>query len=223
VTFLDVYEMMIAFACKFGPPYLIHLFMRGSRDKREYKFKVTAFSDDVNDTRNGRNVHMSRRIPDITFGLSSYFHEFAPEAISEEEEAISKSFISERLSELTAGLSRYRLVLDPKWGDDSLLFPWAVYEAKKDQGTEEAALVQLKLAFTTYLGMLDQLVHRPGSLDQYQFPDSREFQIFGFTSHASVWRVYVGYLPSTSSNGTPLLDYDDDPLCDNDCVRLKSF
>jgi hypothetical protein len=58
MTFLDVYEMMIAFTCKFGPPYFIYLFMRSSRDKREYNFKVIVFSDDVNDIRNGRNVYI---------------------------------------------------------------------------------------------------------------------------------------------------------------------
>lgn len=40
------------------------------RDKREYNFKATVL-EPLN-IQNGHNIYMGRRIPDITFGLSSY-------------------------------------------------------------------------------------------------------------------------------------------------------
>lgn len=107
------------------------------------------------------------------------------------------------------------LIADPKWGKYALLYPFAVYEAKRDQNSETAVKIQLKLAFDAYLKLLDRLVRQPGTRDEYQRPDSKSFQVYGFTSSGSLWRVYVGYLPNQIKND---INPENDPFCDVNSV-----
>jgi hypothetical protein len=68
------------------------------------------------------------------------------------------------------------LIVDPRWGEADLVFPWVVYEVKKDTWND---------AF-----------YGKGVLDfqaAYQYPKSNQFQLFGFTSVANHWRVYVAF------------------------------
>jgi hypothetical protein len=110
------------------------------------------------------------------------------------------------------------LIADPKWGKCTLLFPFAVYEAKRDQKSEIEVRVQLKLAFNTYLGILDRLVCQSERMEVCQSSQSRVFPILGFTSSGSIWKMYVGYLPNCVKNDP---DAADDPLCDDDSVSCN--
>ena len=112
----------------------------------------------------------------------------------------------------------HSLIPDPKWGKHTIIFPFAVYEAKRDQKSETEVIIQLKLAFNSYLKILDRLVRRPGMIDEYQSPRSTEFQIFGFTSNGGIWRMYVGYFPNRVKDDQCAAD---DPLCENDSVSCN--
>lgn len=102
-------------------------------------------------------------------------------------------------------------------GECTIFFPFAVYEAKKDQNSKLGVMIQLKLAFNAYLGILDRLVRQPGNMEEYQSSQSTAFPIFGFTSNGCEWMVYVGYLSNCVRNDTFV---DDDPLCDEDSVSF---
>ncbi|KAJ5297431.1 hypothetical protein N7508_007680 [Penicillium antarcticum] len=114
-------------------------------------------------------------------------------------------------------LDETSLVVDGEWGDCTLLFPFAVYEAKKNQSSEITVRMQLKLAFNAYPQMLDKLVRQPGKMDEYHSPSSAAFPIFGFTFSGSTWRINVGYLPNYVTD-----DSEDDPLFDEDSVGTES-
>lgn len=92
-------------------------------------------------------------------------------------------------------LRKCGLVVDPKWGNADLLFPFGVYEAKRNPIHHEEAKSQVYHAATTYLSMLDDLARNPRKLAEYQTPDSDKYQIFGFTSAGPQWRAWVGYNP----------------------------
>lgn len=186
------------------------------RDKREYNYKATALDHlQIENSRGAKLIYMGKRIPDITFGLSSYESgDPEDEGVDERERRIRRSLQKNRLSHNIWKTDEFSLITDPKWGQHTLLFPFAVYEAKRDQKSELQVKLQLKLAFNAYLHMLDRLVRQPGK-EEYQSPASRTFPIFGFTSSGSQWKMYVGYLPSCGHND---VDAADDPLCDDDSV-----
>lgn len=89
------------------------------------------------------------------------------------------------------------LISDPHWGGSDLVFPFAVYEAKGWKGDPREARRQGCLAGKEYLDMLDKLAQRPGKTGpesgQYQTEDSRNNQVFVFTSYGAHWHVLVGY------------------------------
>jgi hypothetical protein len=73
-------------------------------------------------------------------------------------------------------------------GETTILFPFAVYEAKKNKKTDTAAKMQLKLASNAYLKMLDELIHQPEPLEkkkECQSAQSTAFPVFGFASGAA--------------------------------------
>ena len=99
------------------------------------------------------------------------------------------------------------LVVDGVWGSVGLIFPFAVYEAKKRATSFEEAEEQIYHACKTYLAMLDDLARDPNNVAEYQTKESSRYQLFAFTSCGSYWQVYVAwnFLDSCVSPSTMLL------------------
>ena len=85
------------------------------------------------------------------------------------------------------------LVVDGIWGESTIVFPFAVYEAKKPSGTTKQAEDQAYHALRTYLGMLDDLGRDPTDISKYQSKESERCQLFGFVSCGSHWFVYCAW------------------------------
>lgn len=85
------------------------------------------------------------------------------------------------------------LIVDGVWGKTDLLFPFAVYEAKKRAINSTQAEDQIHHACRTYLGMLDDLVRNPDNVAEYQTEESSKYQLFAFTSCGSYWQVFVSW------------------------------
>lgn len=89
------------------------------------------------------------------------------------------------------------LISDPHWGGTSLVFPFAVYEAKGWSGDAREARRQACLAGKVYLDLLDDLSRRPEKPGeqqvQYQTDQSRNSQVFVYTSFGAHWHILVGY------------------------------
>jgi hypothetical protein len=83
------------------------------------------------------------------------------------------------------------LIVDGIWGEANLMFPFAVYEAKKSEETWETAEYQIHSACKSYLAMLDDLARSPIDVTKYQSQDSDRYQLFAFTSCGSYWKVYI--------------------------------
>ncbi|KAF4429436.1 light induced alcohol dehydrogenase Bli-4 [Fusarium acutatum] len=131
-----------------------------------------------------------KRIPDATFGLATFKPRDYQSPIAEWD------LDRDRLEALS--LHRYcGLHSDPSWGKSSLVFPFAAYEAKGWSGDPREARRQACSAGSVYLDMLDRLSKvpgKPGDLDgAYQAQDSRNSQVFVFTSFGAHWHILVGY------------------------------
>ena len=85
------------------------------------------------------------------------------------------------------------LVVDGVWGKTDLVFPFAVYEAKKRASSYKDAEEQTYHACKTYLAMLDDLARNPDNVAEYQTAGSSKYQLFAFTSCGSYWEVYVAW------------------------------
>lgn len=85
------------------------------------------------------------------------------------------------------------LIVDGIWGETNLMFPFAVYEAKKSADSWEHAENQVYHACRTYLAMLDDLARNPTDVTRYQSKESESYQLFGFTSCGSYWKVYIAW------------------------------
>lgn len=85
------------------------------------------------------------------------------------------------------------LVVDGVWGKTELLFPFAVYEAKKRAGNYQQAENQIYHACKTYLAMLDDLARNPNNVSEYQTKDSDKYQMFAFASCGSYWQVFIAW------------------------------
>jgi hypothetical protein len=103
-------------------------------------------------------------------------------------ESLSEERIFMQMNERQCGL-----IVDGKWGEMDLLFPFAVYEAKKSAKTWEQAEDQVYHACRTYLAMLDDLARNPTDVTRYQSKESERYQLFGFTSCGSYWKVYIAW------------------------------
>jgi len=148
-------------------------------DKRKYEFKTTDKATAM--------VDIKFKIPDATLGLASYRHEEL-DATSREFCSTAHPSLAKDALMLQMFLRKCGLVVDPKWGNPDLLFPFGVYEAKKSPIYHEDAKSQVYHAATTYLSMLDDLARNPQKLAEYQSPDSDKYQIFCFTSAGPQWR-----------------------------------
>ncbi|KAI1769125.1 hypothetical protein GGR53DRAFT_461621 [Hypoxylon sp. FL1150] len=69
--------------------------------------------------------------------------------------------------------------------------PFAVYEAKKVRGSALGAEKQVAQACDRYLGLLNSVLRDPKDRTKYQWPSSREYQIFSFTSCGPKWTVFI--------------------------------
>lgn len=132
-----------------------------------------------------------KRIPDATFGLATFKPRDYQSVLAEWD------LDSDRLDALL--LHRHcGLISDPRWGDTSLVFPFAVYEAKGWSGDAREARRQACSAAAVYLDMLDRLARQPGKVGEggdgvYQTPQSHNNQVFVFTSVGAHWHILVGY------------------------------
>ncbi|KAB8225614.1 hypothetical protein BDV33DRAFT_231022 [Aspergillus novoparasiticus] len=119
--------------------------------------------------KNGQDAYMGKRILDITFGLSSYFcADPEDEGVVGRERRIRRSLQKTSLISSIWAFDEPSSIADGKWGGHTILFPFAVYEVKRARNSETEVKTQLKLAFNTYLQMLDKLVRQPGMIDEYQ-------------------------------------------------------
>jgi hypothetical protein len=146
------------------------------------------------------------RIPDQTLGLATYqdssfdrhwctkYKEWKrnprPHSL---DEVFHASLRKSRLSKLIHD-GRSGLVVDGKWGEVDLIFPWGVYEAKKAGQKYEQAKKQVFHAAQIYLGMLDDLARNPEDVSEAQSEDKH--QIFLFTSCASEFSIWIAYKSS---------------------------
>ena len=134
----------------------------------------------------------SHRIPDCTFGLAV---EHTPEQhkIPGSVTSLAGLLDSKCLKDLFWHHG-FALVSDPKWLSLALVFPWAVYEAKKL--ASDAVLEQVKRASEIYLNILHDLALEPGPPEAprcYQVKSSSQFQVFSMTSEGPNWKLYVCY------------------------------
>lgn len=162
------------------------------RDKRKYKF----VEEDIDGTKT-----VKKRIPDATFGLTTYDsdalhlnHEFMAAGYQAD---YSNKQPDDRLSQDRLRDMMYNsmcsLVVDGAWGEASIVFPFAVYEAKKRVEDYEDARQQIQHACQIYLSMLDDLARDPYNVAKYQTKKAPPCQMFAFVSHGSQWGVYVAW------------------------------
>lgn len=131
-----------------------------------------------------------KRIPDATFGLATFQPRDYQNAVAEWD--LDRERLEALLLHRQSGL-----ISDPRWGETSLVFPFAVYEAKGWSGDAREARRQACLAAKVYLDLLDDLSRQPGKagekLGQYQTDQSRNSQVFVYTSFGAHWHILVGY------------------------------
>jgi hypothetical protein len=176
-------------------------------EKRPYEF--------LSSTLDGEELTVVRT-PDQTFGLATYWNDISEAYLSKDrhtykmrcmdkyardlqlynkESGFHESLSKNRLDNLTHD-SRpgTGLVLDGKWGENGLIFPWAVYEAKKADNSDKPAQRQVFQATQIYLGMLDDLARKPEDTDEYQSEQSSSlYQLFLFTSCGPKFTVRTAY------------------------------
>ncbi|KAI1120973.1 hypothetical protein F5Y10DRAFT_257328 [Nemania abortiva] len=159
-------------------------------DKRPYEY--------VQKDEKGTPV-VKHRIPDATMGLRPYddyilkhgYRCTVPDckvdhSSMQADKRLSRDSLRDMMHDGTCGL-----IVDGVWGEANLVFPFAVYEAKKRASSYEAAKEQVYHACTTYLAMLDDLARDPNDVSQYQTSESSKYQIFAFTSSGPYWQVFV--------------------------------
>ncbi|KAK3293175.1 uncharacterized protein B0H64DRAFT_403672 [Chaetomium fimeti] len=161
-------------------------------DKRPYEYVGT---DDREQTA------VKTRIPDATLGLKAYdAFELSRRytcAVPDCEEEHNTKQPDKRLSQERLAAMMHNpecgLIVDGSWGNTDIVFPYAVYEAKKRASSYEAAEDQIYHACKTYLAMLDDLARNPDNVAEYQTKDSSKYQLFAFTSCGPYWEVYVAW------------------------------
>ena len=129
----------------------------------------------------------------MTFGLATISNTTAQkrsESVDSSSVEYPDSLVKERLQKQLHHRN-CGLVVDPRWGNVDLIFPFATYEAKKKKKSLEDAERQLLEAGSIYLGMLDDLQRDPYQHDQYQGGIEVLLLMFGFTSSGSTVCVYI--------------------------------
>lgn len=146
---------------------------------------------------------VKRRIVDATMGLSTYcgdelkrrFKYSIPERegghiIRHLVQTLSQKDLHSMMHDDDCGL-----VVDGLWGLTDVVFPFAVYEAKKKSMSLKAAQNQVYHACRAYLAMLDDLARDPNNISEYQTEESHTYQMFAFVSCGSFWQVFVVWSP----------------------------
>ncbi|KAF7555567.1 hypothetical protein G7Z17_g2048 [Cylindrodendrum hubeiense] len=150
--------------CAWGDVFGLILDDEGMRmDKRPYEF--------IGKDDNNASV-VKTKIPDATMGLKSYGEFFLKRGSTCDDPNCSKDHSAkqpdERLSKrkliAMMGNPKCGLIVDGVWGETDLIFPFAVYEAKKRARSFEAAEEQIYHACSTYLAMLDDLTRNPDNM-----------------------------------------------------------
>ncbi|KAH8777841.1 hypothetical protein F5883DRAFT_696769 [Diaporthe sp. PMI_573] len=159
-----------------------------SVDKHEYN-TIGQKVDPVSCLLTGESRYI-KRIPDATFGLATFQPRDYQNVVAEWD------LDRDRLEALLLH-QQYGLISDPRWGETSLVFPFAVYEAKGWSGDARAARRQACSAGKVYLDLLDNLARQLGKAGEkngrYQTDQSRNSQVFVYTSFGAHWHVLVGY------------------------------
>jgi hypothetical protein len=140
------------------------------------------------------------RIPDATFGLATFgcqsvTGESTTKSTNARHPALNRERLKKQMYHRDGGL-----IVDPRWRSSELIFPWAVYEAKKQDVAHYKATVQACAAAGVFLTMLDNLAKEPGAPEtnrEYQTAGSHLFQIFAFTSAGPEWNIYVCHAMSS--------------------------
>lgn len=147
---------------------------------------------------------MKKRIPDATMGLRAYTNMTfnipecdTEECIIEHGNFPHKSLSKEKLISMT-GTQECGLVVDGLWGKADIVFPWGVYEAKRKNINPEKAEDQIYHAVKTYLAMLDDLARDPEDVGRYQSKESKNYQMFCFTSCGPHWGIYIAWSSDNS-------------------------
>lgn len=154
------------------------------RDKRSYEFA------EITDT---NTAMLKKRTVDATMGLRTYHADpskcIHPEC--KEEQRLVRTLSIEDLQTMMHD-SECGLVVDGLWGATKIVFPFAVYEAKKFRSLK-AARKQAYHACKAYLTMLDNLARNPENFAEYQTEESSKCQMFAFVSCGSFWQVIVAW------------------------------
>ncbi|KAL7905381.1 hypothetical protein GGI35DRAFT_460569 [Trichoderma velutinum] len=168
-------------------------------DKKAYKF--------VEEDSDGKKI-VKTRTPDATFGLATY----DLKTLHRNREFMAAGYQANYISrELDDRLSQHRLksmtnnlncslVVDGSWGNANIVFPFAVYEAKKKEADYRNAKQQVQHALQIYLSMLDDLARSPNDVTKYQSANSSHCPMFAFVSYGSQWAVYVAWSSSKTCN-----------------------
>lgn len=149
----------------------------------------------------GPDFHVKWRIPDATFGLSSYDDDNLAKGYTclktnctldqgpqQPDQRLSKRQLRAMMLNRQCGL-----VPDGKWGKLDVVFPFAVYEAKRERLRYQAAKTQVFHACKLHMGMLDDLARNPENVSEYQSEDSTNYQVFGFSAEGAVWQVFLAF------------------------------
>jgi hypothetical protein len=171
----------------------VKLTIHDFRDKTPYQYKYTD-PDTL-------TVTIRKRYPDITFGLATCYNVAVQHQIKERNGEITCDLVHD---EVHPTLTKERifkqlfhrrcgLVVDPRWGAVDLIFPWALFEAKKASQPLDDAERQLCEGASIYLAMLDDLARDPKSPDRYQEGGADGPQLFGFASSGQLFWIYTIY------------------------------
>ncbi|PVH83821.1 hypothetical protein DL98DRAFT_454426 [Cadophora sp. DSE1049] len=170
-------------------------------DKRDCNI-ILAKTDAITCLLTGESTS-TKRIPDATFGLSTYVSTQCEDHYT----PCDYRHCPYRFPNWNATLQRDKLerlalhpkcglLADPKWGENDMAFPFMVYEAKGWSGDYREARRQACLAAKTYLDMLDELCRVPGgvgSAGDFQTDTSHDNQVFALTSYGAHWHLLLAF------------------------------
>ncbi|KAL2129959.1 hypothetical protein VTI74DRAFT_7064 [Chaetomium olivicolor] len=149
----------------------------------------------------GGQETVKTRVPDATFGLKTYDSydlkggyvcEVPDCKIDQSGQQPDKRLSKDRLHAMMYD-AECGLVVDGVWGKTDIVFPFAVYEAKKRAGSYKPAEDQIYHACKTYSAMLDDLARNPNNVAEYQTKESSQYQMFAFTPCGSYWEVFLAW------------------------------
>lgn len=161
------------------------------------------------------------RVPDLCIGLASAPGDEAnePEWAQFDPHLLNRALLH----------PNYGLITDPDWEYTDLLFPFAVYEAKKcpkedPWGTRhpiKKAYKQGSRAATTFLKMQAALIREPGAAHAYRKASPKSLgngQVFIFVSEGSKWELHVGYWVRQPKSHFYTWDADDEKKVVRDAI-----